>query len=195
MRSIAAGLLALVLVGVPTACSSDGGKPAPKPSTTTSTTVDARNSTYRVKLRAVADGQAPGDPDGTGSGVVRLVGDQPQKQLCATLKLTKIGQIVAVHLQQGTLPKPGLIVSPLAVSGDGKVDGCRPVSDEVYNEIRANPAGHLVNVRTREFPTGALRGLLEGEPSTNVPTTPPTTPASTPPTLPPSTTTTLAKKG
>ena len=102
----------------------------------------------------------PGDPDGTGSASIEI--NAEKGELCSTLTLSAISPPTAVHLHQAPdaqtgpvvleLPPPPEIAPPAAV--------CVLVPSELLRKLREEPAGYYLEVHTREFSDGALRGQL-----------------------------------
>ena len=102
----------------------------------------------------------PGDADGTGTASINLNADKGE--LCSTLTLSDISPPTAVHLHQAPhaqtgpvvleLPPPPEIAPPASV--------CVLVPGELMRKLLEEPAGYYLDVHTREFPDGALRGQL-----------------------------------
>ena len=104
---------------------------------------------------------AAGDRNGYGTASVVVVGPS---QLCFAIVVDQIGRPVAAHLHRGVAGTNGPIVVPLTAppSGNpGTSSGCvRNVGAALVTAIRANPEQFYVNVHTRAFPAGAVRGQL-----------------------------------
>ena len=102
----------------------------------------------------------PGDPDGAGTASVEL---NPEKaELCLTLTLSAVAQPTGIHLHQALQGQTGPVVVELPPPAEGSPPApvCVPVSSDLSKKLRDEPAGYYLEVHTREFPDGALRGQL-----------------------------------
>ncbi|MEO5986277.1 MAG: CHRD domain-containing protein [Candidatus Limnocylindria bacterium] len=121
----------------------------------------AAESTVTATLAPVAEGENPGNPDGSGSA--SIVVDPTAGTLCWELTVDGIGPVLQSHIHVGAEGASGDVVVPLDVDGfDGTSEGCiEPMEDAaVLQEIIDDPAGYYVNVHTEDFPAGAIRGQL-----------------------------------
>ncbi len=104
----------------------------------------------------------PGDPDGSGSAVIRI--NPGSGQLCYTLRVRGIDPATAAHIHRGPAGTAGPPVVPLATpDGAGRSEGCASVEQDVAFDIANRPFDYYVNVHTAAFPAGAVRGQLRGE--------------------------------
>ena len=133
-------LAALVAAAAPPALAQDGGR----------------------KLTATLSGAAevpkPGDPDGTGTAVIRI--NPGQERLCFTLQVVGIDPARAAHIHRGAPGVAGPVVVPLAPPAEGTSQGCLTVTRELADQLLRDPAGFYVNIHNAPFPAGALRGQL-----------------------------------
>ena len=118
-------------------------------------------TTLRTTLLGSNEVPGPGDPDGSGTAVLRVNGDTGR--ICYVLTATGVAPLRAAHIHDGDADEAGPIVQELVAPGQGKRTG--PSKDCVRNlplaqEILADPAGYYVNVHNRKFLGGALRGQL-----------------------------------
>jgi hypothetical protein len=98
---------------------------------------------------------AAGDPDGTGSATVNVVGAD---QLCFAILANNIDPPTFAHIHQGRAGVNGPIVVNLSPPNSA---GCVPGLDPALVEgIRRTPSEFYVNVHTGPFPAGAVRGQL-----------------------------------
>ena len=101
-----------------------------------------------------------GDPDGTGTALVRL--NLTEGLVCFHLTVANIDKPVAAHIHRGAAGVAGPVVVPFvapdATSGQSK--GCVSADPALIQEIQSNPSGFYVNVHTGPFPGGAVRGQL-----------------------------------
>lgn len=115
---------------------------------------------YSVQLTGPAEVPGPGDTDAIGFGVVTITGTT----LRYTVFVQNAGVPTAAHIHAGGAGVAGDVLVPLDVNTLG--NGTATITQEVANQINANPSGYYVNVHNAEFPAGALRGQLvraEGE--------------------------------
>jgi hypothetical protein len=102
------------------------------------------------------------DPDGSGTAKLSL--DVAKKKVCYTIKVRKIGSVVAAHIHKGGKSvASGNIVLPFfngAMSGT-KFHGCvKNVKKSLIRAILKHPRGYYVNVHSAQFAGGAIRGQL-----------------------------------
>ena len=142
MRSFGTGLLAglglAAMLGAP-AAAQFGGPPGP-PNT-------------GVPLHTHMTG-------GGGSGNITVVVDPPKLTACYIMNVVGLDGVTMAHIHTGAAGQNGGPVVTLAAPTDGTSGGCVPVTKEVADALLANPAGYYVNVHTRTFPNGAIRGQL-----------------------------------
>lgn len=115
---------------------------------------------YSATLTGPAEVPGPGDTDGLGFAVVTIDGTHVHYTVFAQ----NIGAPTASHIHLGAAGASGAVVVPFDVNTltNGSVD----ITQELANQINANPSGYYVNVHNAEFPGGAIRGQLtraEGE--------------------------------
>ena len=97
---------------------------------------------------------------GDGSGSVTVVIDPPKGTACYIMNVAGLDNVTAAHIHKGGPGDTGAPVVPLEAPTDGSSGGCAPVTAEVSAALIANPGGYYVNVHTRAFPNGAIRGQL-----------------------------------
>jgi hypothetical protein len=139
---VGALLLALPASGVSTAGGTSGDDPL-------------------VTLRAWMTGEkevpGPGDPDGSGTAVVKVF----QKKVCYTLKVQKIQLVdLAAHIHLGLRDEAGPVVVPLEPPEGGSSSACTAIPRALSLELREHPSRYYVNVHNEKFPDGAIRGQL-----------------------------------
>ncbi|MCO6010061.1 CHRD domain-containing protein [Actinoallomurus purpureus] len=109
----------------------------------------------------VAGKPAVGDPDGSATGVVRVQGDR----VTFAFSWKNIGAPTLGHIHEGVAGANGdvkvpLFTSPMPDTTDAAA-GAVTVSDPaVADRLRANPSGFYLNLHSKEFPGGAVRGQL-----------------------------------
>jgi hypothetical protein len=112
-------------------------------------------------------GSQAGDPDATGTAVLRLLPNAGK--LCYTIKVR--------GLDAPTEPAPGVGEAHIHRTADGSIavdlatdfkevdgfyiaTGCVSVSDALLQEIIANPDAFYINIHNASYPGGALFGTL-----------------------------------
>ncbi|MET8680486.1 CHRD domain-containing protein [Streptomyces sp. NPDC004647] len=110
----------------------------------------------------VAGGPAVGDADGKADALVRVKGDR----VTFALRWKGIGAPTLGHIHQGKAGANGDVKVPLF--GTAMPDtvhsaaGQTTVTDAALaQQIRTDPAGFYVNLHSKEFPGGAVRGQLQ----------------------------------
>lgn len=97
---------------------------------------------------------------GAGGGNVTVVVDPPKGTACYLMNVWGLQEITAAHIHKGGPGETGAPVVPLAAPAQGSAGSCVQVTPEVSAALLANPGGYYVNVHTRAFPAGAIRGQL-----------------------------------
>lgn len=113
-----------------------------------------------VVLTATLDGAGEkkgGDPDGSGSFTAEI--DTETGDVCYILAVENIGDAMAAHIHKGAAGKDGRPVAAIDVTGPDD-DLCIAVEPETLERIVATPGGYYVNVHTKDFPAGSVRGQL-----------------------------------
>ena len=101
-----------------------------------------------------------GDPDGWGSATAIVPG---RGLVCVSVLLAGTDRPTAVHLHRGRAGTNGPVVATLSLPGGGdpgNASGCMPLAEADLNAIRLDPTSYYIDVHTREFGTGAIRGQL-----------------------------------
>ena len=101
-----------------------------------------------------------GDPDGSGTAIVRF--RREAGQVCFRITVSNI-QLPAVgaHIHRGGRTTAGpIVVGFTNPDAAGTSSGCTTATQALIDEILANPANFYVNVHSRDFPAGAVRGQL-----------------------------------
>ncbi len=114
----------------------------------------------RGSLHATLSGKVEtpkGDPDGRGTAEVTF----SSGKVCWELKVSKIARPVAAHIHRRRPRVAGPVVVPFG--GTYRAEGCIAAAAKTIAAIRANPGAYYVNVHTRAFPGGAVRGQLRSD--------------------------------
>ena len=112
-------------------------------------------------FRAVlnGDGLLPGG-DTDGWGRVNIDIDDAFDRICADIEVRSIGEVTAAQIMRGKPGEGSPVVNLDTPDDDNDEDDCDTVGDTLVDEIRANPGEFYVEVRTADFPHGAIRGPL-----------------------------------
>lgn len=109
----------------------------------------------------VAGKPAVGDPDGSATGVIRLQGDR----VTYAFRWTGISAPTLGHIHQGVAGVNGdvkvpLFTTPMPDSASAAAGAVTVPDPAVADAIRQNPRGFYLNLHSKEFPGGAVRGQL-----------------------------------
>lgn len=96
----------------------------------------------------------------TGTGVFRYQLVTKTGLLCYSLKWSRIGTPFASHVHKGAKGTEGPVVIPLSTKKPVKHSGCVKVTKSLLVAIRKKPSAYYVNVHTKKYPGGAIRGQL-----------------------------------
>lgn len=119
-------------------------------------TAVAANKTITVKMTGKQE-SPKGSPTGKGTATITL---EPSKgKVCFKLTWSGIGTPTASHIHKGRKGVAGPIVIPLFAT-PAKHSGCVKASKSLITKIEKSPAGYYVNIHTKKYPAGALRGQL-----------------------------------
>ena len=120
--------------------------------------VSATGAPISTTMTGAEEVPGPGDPDGSGTAVLRL---NPGKgQICYTLTVSGIEPAIAAHIHVAPPGVAGPVVVPLAAPVEGSSSGCATVAKELVKAILLDPENYYVNVHNVDFPAGAIRGQL-----------------------------------
>ena len=111
-----------------------------------------------VSAKLVGKVEVPkGSP--TGSGIVVLHLNAKKGTVCWTFaKVKGIDKPLAAHVHKGSAGKAGPIVVPFG--GAYKAGGCTKATTALISAIEEHPNAYYVNVHTKKYPAGAIRGQL-----------------------------------
>jgi CHRD domain len=112
----------------------------------------------KATLTGAAEVPGPGDPDGGGAAQVTLNSDK--NEVCYDVTVTKIDEATAAHIHEGAMDKDGPVKVGLDTPKCGATKGCKSADAAVVKDMMANPANYYVNVHSKDFPKGAVRGQL-----------------------------------
>ena len=103
---------------------------------------------------------AGGDPNGTGK--VRLNVNRVKQRICYRVKYSGLDMVTGSHLHKGAKGAIGReIVTLFQGNRPSPVEGCvRNVRKKIIKRLKRKPAKHYVDIDSRDYPNGALRGQL-----------------------------------
>jgi hypothetical protein len=116
----------------------------------------ASNKVFTVKLTGRAE-TPKGSPTGKGTATITL--EQSKGKVCFKETWSGIGTPTASHIHKGGKGVAGPILVPLFATPP-KHSGCVKASKSLIGQIAKNPRGYYVNIHTKKYPGGALRGQL-----------------------------------
>lgn len=122
-----------------------------------------------MALAVPATAQTSKDPvltakidDGLGTGNFTAVIQPAEGTMCYMLNVATYEPPIAAHIHKGAKGTNGDVVVPLATPADGASGDCISVAPDVAKAMVADPGDYYVNVHTKSFPAGAVRGQLTG---------------------------------
>jgi hypothetical protein len=105
-----------------------------------------------------ADEKPSGDPDGLGIASLRSL--PGLGQLCYQLTVSRIElPATAARIQLASTGKT-VVTLRAPDAATGVTSGCPNVSRALVRSVLARPSAYFLNVATREYPAGAIRGTL-----------------------------------
>ena len=117
----------------------------------------AMSPVVSTKLTGKTEAPDKGDADGSAIAILHL--DAKKGQACWDFKkVRKIDAPSAAHIHKGAAGKAGPVV--VALGGTYKVKGCAKAATAVIAAIEEHPNSYYVNVHTKKYPDGAIRGQL-----------------------------------
>ena len=111
-----------------------------------------------VSAKLLGKNEVPkGSP--TGSGIVTLHLSTAKGTVCWTFaKVKGIGTPQVAHIHKGKARTSGPIFVPLG--GRYKAKGCTKAPKSSIGAVEEHPNSYYVNVHTKKYPNGAIRGQL-----------------------------------
>jgi hypothetical protein len=132
--------------------------------------VPARGACPRVAVTPTSGGRAlttnlsgagekpAGDPDGLGIASVRSL--PGLGQLCYQLTVSRIELPASAARIQLVSTGKTVVTLRAPDAATGVSSGCPNVSRALVRSVLARPTAYFLNVTTRDYPTGAIRGTL-----------------------------------
>ena len=168
-----------LLLGIPGNAQSQIAQETPMPSPTTSPdlvpnfTPDTRSAPevvptpaptstsdiYSFVTTLTGASEVPrGDRDGRGYAWVTIL--KQENKLCYKVAVSNIGTITGAHIHQGRTGVNGPVLVPFKEPTRTPLNKCVLVKPEILQSIINQPSNFYVNVHTRGYPNGAIRGQL-----------------------------------
>ena len=116
---------------------------------------------FTTTLTGAAEVPGPGDPDGSGTAVIRL--NPGQGEVCFEITVSNITlPATGAHIHVETATEPGPVVVGLTPpDASGVSSGCVTADRDLILAIIQNPENYYVNVHTLPlYGAGAVRGQL-----------------------------------
>ena len=113
--------------------------------------------TYTVHMTGTQE-VPKGSPTGKGTFRYQLV--TKSVLFCYSLKWSGIGTPFAAHVHKGKRGTAGPIVIPLSTTTPVAHSGCKKIKNALLNAIKKKRSAYYVNVHTKKYPGGAIRGQL-----------------------------------
>jgi hypothetical protein len=118
----------------------------------------AAHATFHASLRGQNEVPGPGKNDARGSALVRV--NTASRQVCYDLSVRNLPRPTMAHIHRGRSGVSGPPVVTLRTPISGMSHGCTRVSGGVARDLLRSPGRFYVNVHSRAFPDGAIRGQL-----------------------------------
>jgi hypothetical protein len=122
----------------------------------------AHTAEQRASLSASSVSPGPGDPDGSGRATIRSA--PSEGIVCYKLFFKGIGKATAAHVHKAPKGQAGPTHMKLFTSKKGKsapAEGCHTgIPVDVIEAMHNNPDEYYVDLHTKAYPDGALRGQL-----------------------------------
>jgi hypothetical protein len=112
-----------------------------------------------VTVQLSSSQEKPKGPNG-GKGTFRYQLVTSSGLLCYSLKWSGIGTPFAAHVHKGAKGVEGPVIIPLSIKAPVKQSGCVKVAKSLLLAIKKKPGDYYVNVHTKKFQGGAIRGQL-----------------------------------
>ena len=110
-----------------------------------------------VSATLAGKSEAPkGSPTGSGTAVVKF--NTKTSQACWTLKVKGLDKTLSAHVHKAPPGKNGPVVIPLGARFATK--GCVTIPMKTLRAVANIPGAYYVNVHTRKYLNGAIRGQL-----------------------------------
>ena len=120
----------------------------------------AGSSVARISATLSGSAEVPKKGPRAGSGSAKVTLDTKTRKACWTMSVRGIGKPLSAHVHKARAGKPGPVVIPLGARFMTK--GCVIIPLKTLRAVANNPRAYYVNVHTRAYLEGAIRGQLHG---------------------------------
>jgi hypothetical protein len=120
----------------------------------------ADSALHRVMSAKLRGGAEVPKASRAGSGTAVVTLDTKANKACWTLSVSGIDKTLSAHVHKGPPGKVGPVVIPLGARFSTK--GCVVISRKTTLAVAGNPGAYYVNVHTKRYRDGAIRGQLHG---------------------------------
>lgn len=121
----------------------------------------AATQRFYATLTGAQEVPSKGDADGSASVTLTISGD---KGICYVIRPRRLETPQAAHIHTGRKGKAGGVLVGLFTKArkpvDGRIAGCARITDAQVEQLAARPSGFYVNVHTKKYPGGSVRGQL-----------------------------------
>lgn len=118
---------------------------------------DNTASTFLAHMTADQEVPKPGPPGAKGNATLDV--DRAAHRVCFKLTYQGIDRPTAAHIHHGFPGRAGPVAVDLHLEANGN-EGCVGAPYGVISAIQAHPHDFYLNVHTKDFPDGAMRGQL-----------------------------------
>jgi hypothetical protein len=116
-------------------------------------------SAFHSVLVATLTGKAEaGAGSSTGYGTARITLNLKTGKACWNLSVKRLDTTLSAHVHKAPPGKTGPVVIPLGARFSAK--GCVTAPDRSLRAVGTHPGSYYVNVHTKRFLNGAIRGRL-----------------------------------
>ena len=162
---VALGLGGALGIGIATATARGGNSPQAVAAPAAAKDLGQKFGTGEVGTFSGSVEVPAGDPDASGSAVIRL--NAAEGLVCFKLIVRGADTLTAAHIHQAPAGTAGPVIIPLvtpaATPSDASVQqskGCVSADPALIATIKANPSQFYVNVHNKAFPAGVVRAQL-----------------------------------
>lgn len=120
----------------------------------------AQESLAYIGTSMFGENEPDGGADEEASGDFSAELDLANGRMCYLLEIEGIDDFTAAHIHEGKAGSSGRPVITLELMGDDGDDVCVDVEPELLKKIARNNERYYVNVHSRAYPKGAIRGQL-----------------------------------
>ena len=125
---------------------------------TTPLAAQIRGQHLAANLTGNAEVPGPGKLNASGSATVRV--NLNDRRVCYTVNFRNVPNATMAHIHSGARGVAGPPVVTLTRAGPRLFQGCTRVARALARDLVNSPRRFYVNVHSRAFPEGAVRGQL-----------------------------------